>query len=126
MTAERKEPKRKLAVALKYEEGQNAPHIVATGAGELAQRILELALQHNVPVRENDSLVQILSRLQLGYEIPPETFRAVAEILAFLYRTDEHWKKRTPGELPESKTESVAQPAPPVKARRPKFENVPG
>ena len=104
--------KRQLAVALKYEEGQNAPHIVATGAGELAKRIIELALEHNVPVRENDSLVQILSRLQLGYEIPPETFRAVAEILAFLYRTDEYWKKRTNRELPESKMESATQPTP--------------
>jgi flagellar biosynthesis protein len=88
------EDKRLKAVALHYADGERAPHIVATGVGEIARRILELAHEHQIPVKEDSQLVEILSKLDLGYEIPPETYRAVAEILAFLYRTDEAWRKR--------------------------------
>src|SRR5689334_8160044 len=93
--------KRHQAVALQYAQGSKAPKIIATGAGEIARRILELAEQHNVPVKRDDALVDILSKLDLGYEIPPETYRAVAEILAFLYRTDAEWRKRKESEVPE-------------------------
>ncbi len=86
--------KRQHAVALKYEEGSRAPKIVALGAGEIAIKILQLAAEHGVPVKENDSLVEILSKLDLGYEIPAETYKAVAEILAFLYRVDDEWRKK--------------------------------
>ena len=92
--------KRKQAVALKYEEGERAPRVLASGAGEIARRILELAREHNVPIREDDSLAEILAKLDVGYEIPPETYRAVAEILAFLYRTDEAWRKQKEQENP--------------------------
>ena len=92
MTDEEKD-KPKRAVALRYEEGMRAPTVVAAGAGEIAKRILELAQENDIPIQKDDTLVDILSRLNLGYEIPPETYRAVAEILAFLYRTDEAWRK---------------------------------
>ena len=104
--------KRQRAVALQYAEGDTAPHVVATGAGEIARRILELAAKNNIPIKRDDSLVDILSKLDLGYEIPQETFRAVAEILAFLYRTDEAWKKRKdPKPLPETIVEAPPAPA---------------
>ncbi|MFN8389010.1 MAG: EscU/YscU/HrcU family type III secretion system export apparatus switch protein [Bdellovibrionota bacterium] len=93
--------KRQKAVALQYAEGDRAPKIVATGAGEIARRILALAEEHNIPVKRDDALVDILSKLDLGYEIPEETYRAVAEILAFLYRTDLAWRKRKELEHPE-------------------------
>ncbi len=86
--------KRQKAIALRYQEDDNAPRIVATGAGEIARRILKLAKDNNIPIQENDDLVDILGRLDIGYEIPPETYRAVAEILAFLYRTDAVWRKK--------------------------------
>ncbi len=86
--------KRDHAVALKYEQGERAPKIVAMGAGEIARRIIELAQQSDIPVHRDDSLVELLSKLKVGREIPPETYRAVAEILAFLYRTDDAWRKR--------------------------------
>ena len=89
-----KSHKRKKAVALAYEEGDKAPRVVASGAGEIAKRILELARENDVPITEDGSLVDLLAKLDLGYEIPPETYRAVAEILAFLYRTDELWRKK--------------------------------
>ena len=104
--------KRQRAVALQYAAGDKAPHVVATGAGEIARRILELAQKNNIPIKRDDSLVDILSKLDLGYEIPQETFRAVAEILAFLYRTDEAWKRRNdPKPLPEPTPTVAAAPA---------------
>ena len=86
--------KRQHAVALRYAEENRAPRVVASGAGELAKKILELAREHGVPVRKDDSLMDILARLDLGHEIPLETYRAIAQILAFLYRTDLAWRKK--------------------------------
>jgi flagellar biosynthesis protein len=75
------------AVALRYEPKRElAPRVVAKGRGYLADKILELARHHNIPVRQDRNLLQILSRLDLNDEIPPEVYRAVAEILAFIYR----------------------------------------
>ena len=85
---------RQRAVALEYSQGERTPRVVAVGAGEIARRIIELARENNVPIRRDDSLVEVLGKLDLGYEIPVETYRAVAEILAFLYRTDEAYRKR--------------------------------
>lgn len=85
---------RKVAVALQYELGERAPKVLASGAGELAKRILELAEKNKVPVHQDSSLAEILSKVAVGQEIPPETYQVVAEILAFLYRTDSEWRKR--------------------------------
>ncbi len=85
---------RKRAIALQYGDSDLSPRVVATGAGEIARRILEIAESNQVPIRRDDSLTEVLCRLDVGFEIPPETFRAVAEILAFLYRTDEHWRRK--------------------------------
>ncbi len=85
--------RRKKAVALRYSKDERAPKVVASGAGEIARRIIQLAAENNVPVREDDSLTEILAQLDIGYEIPPETYQAVAEILAFLYRADEDWRR---------------------------------
>jgi flagellar biosynthesis protein len=75
------------AVALRYTPGEDeAPRVTAKGRGPIAEKILELARAHNVPVRQDRNLVQVLSRLELEQEIPPSVYRAVAEILAFVYR----------------------------------------
>ena len=74
-------------VALRYEpKRERAPRVVAKGRGYLADKILELAREHNIPIRQDKNLLQILSRLDLNDEIPPEIYKAVAEILAFIYR----------------------------------------
>lgn len=73
-----------LAVALHYDEEQ-APRVTAKGAGDLAEQILAVARAHDVPLQENPELVQILSHLELGQEIPPALYLAVAEIIAFAY-----------------------------------------
>ncbi len=84
---EHKQNDRQEAVALRYEPKRDrAPKLVAKGQGYLAEKILELARQHHIPVREHKNLLQILSRLDLNQEIPAEVYKAVAEILAFIYR----------------------------------------
>lgn len=81
-----KERTRLEAVALRYDPIQNdAPRVTATGQGLLAQKILDLAAEHDVPIREDRNLIQVLSRLDLDEEIPHHVYRAVAEILAFIY-----------------------------------------
>jgi len=77
------------AVALKYEpEKGTAPIIVAKGKGDFAERILALASENNVPIQEDASLVEVLSKLDVEQEIPAELFTLVAEILTFVYQSD--------------------------------------
>lgn len=73
------------AVALVY-DGRGAPRVVAKGRGDVAERILALAREHRVPLREDVALAGLLARLDLGDEIPPALYAAVAELLAFAYR----------------------------------------
>ena len=75
------------AVALKYDRKKdNAPRVIAKGRGEVAKKIIEVAQAHNLPLYEDKNLIQILEALDLETEIPPELYRAVAEVLAFIYR----------------------------------------
>ncbi len=74
------------AAALKYIDGQdNAPKIVAKGSGKIAEKIIEIAKLRGIPIREDRELVEILSSLDLYQEIPQDLYKAVAEILAFVY-----------------------------------------
>lgn len=73
-----------LAVALHY-TGRGAPRVVAKGSGELAERIVETAREHRVPLQEDAALATALSRLDLGREIPRELYVAVAHVLAFAW-----------------------------------------
>lgn len=75
---------RDIAVALRY-EGNGAPRVTAKGAGETAQRIRDIAAEQGIPLREDDDLVQLLTRVDLGEEIPPALYLAVAEVIAFAY-----------------------------------------
>jgi flagellar biosynthesis protein len=75
------------AVALKYDgQKDRAPRIMAKGRGDIAEKIMDIAKEHDVPLYQDQNLVQILEALDLETEIPPELYRAVAEVLAFIYR----------------------------------------
>lgn len=77
----------KKAVALKYKSGQdNAPKITAKGTGLVAEKIIAVARKQGIPVKDDPDLIEVLSRLDLDQEIPPELYVVVAEILAFVYR----------------------------------------
>jgi len=85
---------RRRAVALRYQPGNDdAPKVVATGSGHIAQRILELAEEHGVHVHEDPGLAGILGRMDLGAEVPAELYQAVAEVLAYVYRINERFGK---------------------------------
>jgi flagellar biosynthesis protein len=81
-------PERRHATALRYERGQRAPQVVATGAGLVAERILAAAREAGVPVRHDPGLAEALAKLELGDGVPQELWTAVAETLAWAYRLD--------------------------------------
>lgn len=83
MTSETEHQSR-AAVALKY-DGEKAPTISATGTHELAEEIIRIAREHDVPLYENAELASILARLSLNEEIPESLYRVIAEILAFAF-----------------------------------------
>ncbi|MBU0680925.1 MAG: EscU/YscU/HrcU family type III secretion system export apparatus switch protein [Proteobacteria bacterium] len=80
----------KKAVALRYNpEKETAPRVIGKGLGLVAEQILELAREHNIPIHEDRDLVEVLAKLDPGQEIPSETYLIVAEILSFIYKTNE-------------------------------------
>lgn len=76
------------AVALAYRDGRIAPQVVAKGRGVVAEAIIEKARAHGVYVHESPELVSLLMQVDLDQAIPPELYRAVAELLAWLYRLE--------------------------------------
>ncbi len=83
---ENKKPKQ--AIALEYDPSDEAPRVIASGKGALAERIIEKAKEADVPVHRDDKLADTLSRLEIGDMIPPELYEVVAEILVFVDSMD--------------------------------------
>ncbi|TVY08799.1 EscU/YscU/HrcU family type III secretion system export apparatus switch protein [Paenibacillus cremeus] len=87
-------PGLKKAVALKYDrETSAAPKVVAKGKGRIAEVILDKAKESGVPIQEDASLVEVLSKLDIDQNIPPELYMLVAEVLTFIYRSDSRAKR---------------------------------
>ena len=80
------------AVALRY-DGSSAPRVTASGHGETAQRIVEIAESHRVPTRRDEELAMLLAQVPLGEEIPEALYVAVAQVLVYAYEV-------SGGELP--------------------------
>lgn len=85
---EEKKKKIKQAVALEYDPLEEAPKVIASGRGVLAERILEKAKEEKVPIHKDGKLADTLSRLEIGEMIPPELYEVVAEILVFVDQMD--------------------------------------
>ena len=83
-----KEGEPKQAIALSYDPDEEAPRVIASGRGALAERIIERAKESDVPVHQDDKLADTLSRLEIGDMIPPELYEVVAEILVFVDAMD--------------------------------------
>lgn len=79
---------KKTAVALEYETGKKAPKVVASGRGYLADKIVEVAKESDVPVHKDAKLARSLSVLDIGEYIPPELYSVVAEVLVFVDNMD--------------------------------------
>lgn len=86
--AKETEKKIKQAIALEYDPDEEAPIVIASGKGALAERIIEKAKEADVPVHRDDKLADTLSRLDIGEMIPPELYEVVAEILVFVDAMD--------------------------------------
>lgn len=76
-------PANKRAVALKYDGNEVAPIIVASGMGYMAEKIVEVAGENNIPIYEDNSLATVLSRLELGQEIPEELYKTIVDIYVY-------------------------------------------
>lgn len=83
-----KTEKLKQAIALEYNPEEDAPRVIASGRGVLAEKIIEKAQESNVPIHRDDKLADTLSRLDIGEMIPPELYEVVAEILIFVDSMD--------------------------------------
>jgi flagellar biosynthesis protein len=78
--------KQKKAVALTYRpEKDGAPTVAASGRGKMAEKIIETAREYGIPVKDDPDLVEVLSKLDVTEEIPPNVYVVVAELLAFAY-----------------------------------------
>jgi flagellar biosynthesis protein len=85
---------RRVAVALQYNAAtDNAPRVVAKGRGLMAEKIIALAREQGIPMREDPDLVQMLTQLDLDREIPPSLYKVVAELLAFVYRLNQSYQR---------------------------------
>jgi flagellar biosynthesis protein len=86
-------PERKSAVALSFNQNMNeAPVLLAKGSGDAADRIIEAAKKYGVPLQEDESLLSLLSQLEIHQQIPPELYEVVAELFVFVYKLDQNVK----------------------------------
>lgn len=85
--------KRQRAVALRYvAQDDAAPKVIASGQGVIAERILEIAREEGIHIQEDPDLVALLAKLDVGTPVPEELYKAVAEVLAFVYRLNQRRK----------------------------------
>ncbi len=88
------EEKEKLTVAIKYNPEEEAPKVVAKGKGYLAELILKIAKNHNIPIKKDSKLVKKLYKLEIDKPIPPELYKAVAIVLAWAYNLNKNLKEK--------------------------------
>lgn len=84
------------AIAIHYDEDESAaPKVVAGGKGLMAEKIIATAREAGIHIQEDANLVELLSKVPIGAEIPTELYQTVAEVLAFVYRINEKFKNKT-------------------------------
>lgn len=85
----KKNLQKKSAIAINYDKEKDiAPKIIAKGRGILAEKIIDLAKQHNIPLYEDPDLIEVLSKLDMGQEIPPDLYKLIAEVLIYVYKSN--------------------------------------
>jgi len=83
------------AVALTYDSGkERAPRVAATGRGAMAEKIIQIAREHNIHIHNDPDLLEMLSQLDLNREIPACLYEVVAELLAFIYLLNSEESKK--------------------------------
>ncbi len=85
----------KSAVSLRYDALQDtAPKVTAKGKGLVAENIIALAHEHNIPVQQDPDLIEVLSQVNVDQEIPPAVYQVVAELLAFVYQINKDYPRQ--------------------------------
>lgn len=86
---------KKTAIAIRYDmDRDKAPLVLASGRGPIAEEILRVADDNQIPLYEDPELAKLLAKLELDSEIPPELYTLVAEVLFFVYKLDRMAEKR--------------------------------
>jgi len=86
--------KRKKAAALKYNKNiDNAPKLIAKGQGTIAQEIVKRAKEHNIYIKEDSDLVEVLYALDINEEIPESLYKVIAKLLTELYEINKNYKQ---------------------------------
>ncbi len=76
------------AAALRYDKSkENAPRVIAKGEGKTADNIIKIAELHDLPIRKDEDLIELLSNVELDKEVPDALYKAVAEVFSFIYKT---------------------------------------
>jgi len=87
--------KQRKAVAIGYDEQKSdAPRVLAEGSGLIAETIIEKAREAGIHIEENPDLVEVLAKVPIGEQIPPELYQSIAEILAFVYSVNDRFKEK--------------------------------
>ena len=82
----------KSAVSLQYKKGRNAaPKVTAKGQGWVAENIIKMAHENNIPIREDKDLLNLLSEIDVGQEVPESLYKVVAELLAWVYQLNQNY-----------------------------------
>lgn len=82
----------KSAVSLQYKKGKNsAPRVTAKGQGWVAEKIIKMAHENNIPIREDKDLLNLLSEIDVGREVPESLYKVVAELLAWVYQLNQNY-----------------------------------
>lgn len=89
----KKKSRQKTALSLHFNQRKDqAPKVTAKGKGLMAERIIELAREHQIPIKEDPDLVEVLSQVDVNQEVPPSVYRVVAELLAWVYKMNSDYK----------------------------------
>ena len=79
--------KNKKASALRYRANEdNAPKVVAKGERYIAQEIIRIAKKNGIPIKKDEDMVELLSKIEINQEIPPNMYKAIAEVFSFIYQ----------------------------------------
>ena len=90
-----KPEKPRKAVALSYDEKKSdAPRVLAGGSGLIAETIIEKAQQAGIHIHEDPDLIELLAKVPVGEEVPPELYQTIAEVLAFVYSVNDKFKHK--------------------------------
>ena len=83
----------KKAAALRYDTSrEKAPRVVAKGEGEVANNIIKIAELHNLPIKKDADLIELLSKVEIDKEVPEALYKAMAEVFSFIYKTTKKGK----------------------------------